>query len=241
MIRLSRYRYFSYRIVWTNDAMELARSCPAWVGAAGPHGVMPFANVLSIPAINSFVGRKFKGATASVLKRVPFLRLLYLFGCVDVSSKTLTKTLKEGYCVGLVSDGIAGIFKCSKNEETLYLANRKSLAKFCLKNGCPLIPAFSVGNSEAFSLWFDSFGILEWLSRKAQTAVFVFWGRFFLPIPRRVNITLLFGSPIMVERKEHPTQEDIDELHNRLLAATKTMYDAHKHKVGKGHKELKII
>ena len=71
MIRLSRYRYFSYRIVWTNDAMELARSCPAWVGeqntllhrllaqsllgAAGPHGVMPFANVLSIPAINSFV------------------------------------------------------------------------------------------------------------------------------------------------------------------------------------------
>lgn len=71
MSRLSRYRYFSYRIVWTNDAMELARSCPAWVGeqntrlhrllaqslsgAAGPHGVMPFANVLSIPAINSFV------------------------------------------------------------------------------------------------------------------------------------------------------------------------------------------
>eukprot|EP00960_Hanusia_phi_P034985 751401-Hanusia_phi.AAC.2 len=101
------------------------------------------------------------GATASVLKRVPFLRLLYLFGCVDVSSKTLSETLKEGYCVGLVSDGekvnlscfsdmnrisinsgIAGIFKCSKNEETLYLANRKSLAKFCLKNGCPLIPAY---------------------------------------------------------------------------------------------------
>ena len=44
------------------------------MGAAGPHSVMPFGSVLSIPAINTFIFRKFKGGTASVLARVPMLR-----------------------------------------------------------------------------------------------------------------------------------------------------------------------
>eukprot|EP00978_Attheya_sp_CCMP212_P001781 scaffold3672_cov46-Attheya_sp.AAC.1 len=36
-----------------------------WIGAGPPHGVLPFANVLSIPAINSIMGKKFAGAPAN--------------------------------------------------------------------------------------------------------------------------------------------------------------------------------
>ena len=111
--------------MWSGDAYDKAQSSPPWVGAAGPHSVMPFGSVLSIPGINRFVFRNFKGGTASVLSRVPLLRYLYLWGTIDVAGKSLSASLRNGYCVGVVCDGIAGIFKCSRQDEAFFLKNRK--------------------------------------------------------------------------------------------------------------------
>jgi 2-acylglycerol O-acyltransferase 2 len=93
------YKYFSYRIMWSGDAYDKAQASAPWVGAAGPHSVMPFGSVLSIPGINTFVFRKFKGGTASVLGRVPLLRYLYLWGTIDVAGKSLSASLKQGVYV----------------------------------------------------------------------------------------------------------------------------------------------
>eukprot|EP00965_Chrysotila_dentata_P211065 6186267-Pleurochrysis_carterae.AAC.2 len=51
---------------------------------------------------------------------------------------------------------------------------------------------------------------MESLSRKAQTSIFFYWGRFGLPLPRRVNITMLFGRPIKVDKVDQPTDEQVD-------------------------------
>jgi len=235
------YKYFSYRIMWSGDAYDKAQTSPPWVGAAGPHSVMPFGSVLSIPGINTFVFRKFKGGTASILSRIPMLRYLYMWGTIDVSGKSLAAGLKQGYCVGVVCDGIAGIFKCTRENEAFYLKDRKSLAKFCIRNGCPFVPAYSVGNSQAFCSWFDKFGVLEWLSRKTQASLFLYWGRLFLPIPFRTNVTLLFGAPVPVEKKENPSEAEVDAVHQEMLCAFKTLFDTHKHALGWSGKELKII
>jgi len=235
------YKYFSYRIMWSGDAFDKAQTSPPWVGAAGPHSVMPFGSVLSIPGINTWVFRKFKGGTASVLTRVPLLRYLCLWGTIDVAGKSITAALKQGYCVGVVCDGIAGIFKGTRKHEAFYLKSRKSLAKFCIRNGCPFVPAYSVGNSQAFCSWFDSFGVLEYMSRKTQASLFLYWGRFLLPIPFRTNVTLLFGEPIAVEKNEYPTQEEIDMVHQKMLDAFQSLFDTHKHALGWSDVELKII
>jgi hypothetical protein len=34
-----------------------------------------------------------------------------------------------------------------------------------------------------------------------QASIFFFWGRFFLNIPRRVNVTILVGKPIYTAKK----------------------------------------
>ena len=111
------YKYFSYRLIWSDDAMDKIQNSPPWVGASGPHSVMPFGSVLNIPSVNHFVFRKFKGCTASVLGQIPMLRYLWLWGCEDVSGKNMKKMVEKGYCVGLVCDGIAGIFKGDVNNE----------------------------------------------------------------------------------------------------------------------------
>ena len=232
------YKYFTYRFVWSGDAREKGEAAPAWIGAGPPHGVLPFANVLSIPAINTFACRHFVGAGASVVEKTPFLRYMSLFGMIDVSARSITKALARGTCVGLVPDGIAGIFRTNARDEVVKLKERKGIAKLALRTGTPIVPAYSVGNSRAYTAVFDRWGLLEIVSRKAQASIFLYFGRFYLPIPRRVNITMLIGEPIMVDKVEEPTPAQIDALHERYLTEMKALFDQHKASLGWGHLNL---
>ena len=124
------YKYFSYRLMWSDDVMDKIQASAPWIGAAGPHSVMPFGSLLNIPAINTFIfrttadggvdSRRFKGATASVLRYIPMLRYIYAWGAMDCSGKNLAAKVKDGYCVGVVCDGIAGIFKGGRTQVHLY-------------------------------------------------------------------------------------------------------------------------
>eukprot|EP00308_Calcidiscus_leptoporus_P022171 CAMPEP_0119365672 /NCGR_PEP_ID=MMETSP1334-20130426/12588_1 /TAXON_ID=127549 /ORGANISM="Calcidiscus leptoporus, Strain RCC1130" /LENGTH=354 /DNA_ID=CAMNT_0007381705 /DNA_START=132 /DNA_END=1196 /DNA_ORIENTATION=+ len=235
------YKYFSYRFVWSGDDDKLSQQSKPWFGAGPPHGVLPLANLLSIPAINSFGFVHFVGAPASVVFHTPFLRYMTMLGCVDVSGASMAKAVAAGTCVGIVPDGIAGIFKCKEEDEVVFLKSRKGLAKLALRTGTPILPAYSVGNTAVFGAWFDPFGIMEALSRKAQTSLFLYWGRFGLPIPRRVNITMLFGAPISVEHIEHPSQQQVDELHEKYLQAIQQLFDKHRAALGWNHKTLRVV
>ena len=170
---LSVYRYFSYRFVWSGDDDQASLASAAWIGAGPPHGVLPLANIISVSAINSFLGRHFVGAPASVVFRTPFLRYLTLLGCVDVAAKSIARATGAGVCVGMVPDGIAGIFRsCGEEDEVVYLKERKGLAKHALRTGTPILPAYSIGNTAVYGAWFDRWGVMEALSRRAQA-----WGQ----------------------------------------------------------------
>uniref|UniRef100_A0A0G4H3J2 Acyltransferase n=1 Tax=Chromera velia CCMP2878 TaxID=1169474 RepID=A0A0G4H3J2_9ALVE len=240
------YKYFSYRFVWKGRLHEKIRKVGPWLGAGAPHGVLPFANLLSMAGINSFsfLPGTFKGAPATVVFSTPFLRYLFLLGpACDVSAKSLERELAKGSFIGLVPDGIAGIFKCSHTSETVYLKNRKGLARLALKTGYALLPAYSMGNTEAFTPWFDPFGLMEWASRKAQASLFFYTGRFGLPlgIPRRTRITMLVGEPVLVQKKENPSPAEIDEVHEELLKGIRECFDLHKDSLGWGHKQMKFV
>jgi hypothetical protein len=125
--------------------------------------------------------------------------------------------------------------------QAFFLKDRKSLARWALRHGVPIVPAYSIGNSQAFYSWFDSFGFLEWVSRKTQVALFLYFGRFGLPIPFRVNVTQLLGAPIVVKKVENPSDEQVDKLHQLLLDTYVQLFDTHKHALGWGHKVLKIV
>jgi hypothetical protein len=65
--------------------------------------------------------------------------------------------------------------------------------------------------------------------------------RFLLPIPFRTNVTLLFGAPIAVEKKENPSEAEVDAVHQQMLDAFVTLFDTHKAALGWSHRSLKII
>lgn len=235
------FKYFSYRFVWCDDSADTSFENAPWIGTGPPHGVLPFANLLSIAAINNFLGCPFVGAAASVVFHTPMLRYMTLYGVVPVDRHSIEKAVRQGKCVGIVPDGVAGIFKTSSDKELVAMKDRKGIARLALRTGTPIVPAYSFGNTAVFSCWYDSFGILEAISRKAQASFFLFWGRFGLPIPRRMNVTMAFGRVIEVPKVENPTEEQIDEVHQKIIAATKQMFDLHKASLGWGDKEMKFV
>mmetsp|Transcript_9214 Transcript_9214/g.16949 ORF Transcript_9214/g.16949 Transcript_9214/m.16949 type:complete len:379 (+) Transcript_9214:40-1176(+) len=234
-------KYFSYRILWCDEDEEEARKNISWIGVGPPHGVLPFANMLSIPIINLFLDCPFVGAAADVVFSTPGLRYMMTYGCIAADRKSMEKTLANGQCVGILPDGVAGIFRTNPKRELVAMKDRKGLARLALRTGTPLVPVYSFGNTAAFSCWYDSFGVLEAISRKVQASFFLYWGRWFLPIPYRVQMTMAIGKLIPVPKVENPTNEQIDDLHQRIMEGIKTTFDLHKHSIGWGEKQLEFV
>lgn len=229
---LMLYKYFTYRFMWCDDVLEEVHRTHGWIGAGAPHGVLPIANFLSMPAINAVAPNKFVGGPASIVLITPFLRYMTVFGgAVDVSGPSLKRASGEGTCIGIVPDGIAGIFQqnAGQDEERVALKKRMGLAKLSIRNNIPVVPAYSMGNTAVYSSWYDSLGIMEGLSRKLQTSIFVFWGRWGLPIPKRANITMLLAKPIWPkEVVDNPSKEQVESMHQRILDGIVEAFNLHK-------------
>jgi len=238
------YKYFSYRYVWCDDDWERLMNGSSWIAASAPHGVLPFAQILSMMAVNSlcFSG-SFFGAPASIVMRTPFLRYMLLGGpFCEVSAKTITREVVRGNCVGIVADGIAGMFCCKEEIETVYLKSRKGISRLCLRTGTSVMPSYILGNNQCFSAWFDPLGIMERVSRKTKASFLLFWGRYGLPIPRRIPITHICGSLLEVPKAiDNPSQKLIDDLHQKLLDGLQNIFDLHKAAAGYSHKRMKFV
>lgn len=246
------YKYFSYRFMWVDDSLDelfaLKEKGPGWVGAGCPHGVIPLANFLCMPGINTFTPECFVGAGASVVLYTPGLRYLSIFGDLyDVSAKTLIKHTAKKSSVGICPDGIAGIFQQGAgalSEERVALKTRQGLARLSLRNGIPIVPAYSLGNTAVFSCWHDPFGIMERLSRVLRMSIFAFWGRWGLPIPYRANITMIFGPPYVPRASDvgdSPSKEAIDKAHETILDGIATCFNQHKGACGWKDRVIKFV
>jgi hypothetical protein len=240
------YKYNSYKVVYPSKLDPLIARQEACIGSGGPHGVFPVGALLSIPAMNDFMGINFKGGMASVVTRTPGLRSLTSVGCTDVGKKNILAEIKGGTTVGIVSDGVNGIFAGaldSNNVECLAIADKKGIAKLALEQGYDVSIVHWFGNSKTLVPIIDPFGIFKTLSRKLRASIFFFWGRFFLPIPTRATICMVIGDAVYVKEKvAKPSQEQIDELHGRICAAHKKLFDDFKKGYGNGYedKELRI-
>ena len=89
---------------------------------------MPFGAILSVPAMNDYLGIDFLGASASVLFSTPGLKTLLSLGVIDVGKKSIIKAVQKGHTVGIVADGINGMFASAistGNVEVLAIGDKK--------------------------------------------------------------------------------------------------------------------
>ncbi|KAH8065064.1 2-acylglycerol O-acyltransferase [Aureococcus anophagefferens] len=118
------------------------------------------------------------------------------------------------------------------------LKKRKGFVKIALRTGADLIPIYSFGNTTVLEA-FKS-GPLASLSRKVGVSVTVFWGRWFLPIPKRVKLVYARGRPLGLPHIEHPTDADVDKYHALYCAKLVELFDNAKFNPDYAEKTLHI-
>eukprot|EP01083_Nonionella_stella_P011959 33944_1 len=245
----NQLKYFSYRLSCHEETYNYMRSVHSdLIFMAMPHGTLPLTTVISpLITTDTFAGKEAVGTTADIIFYIPFIRnFACWFGVVSASKQSIQNVLLNvKRCLSIVCDGIAGIFEQSTNvnTEVIFLKHRKGITKMALRCGCVgVVPMYGFGNCQVLECWFDKYGIMKAISKKLKMSLIVMYGRWYLWIPNRIPLYNVTG-PIVRNKYannpiKEPTQQQIDEYHDRILAETTKLFNQHKGIYGWSDKEL---
>jgi 1-acyl-sn-glycerol-3-phosphate acyltransferase len=243
-------RYFSYRMVF--------EELPARSGGnpdhrprimvAPPHGVFPYGNILAMLAYPTLCGETFRGLASSSALRPPFFKqILRSIGVIDASRHVARKTLENGESLGISTGGVAEVFETNANDECILLKMRIGMIKLAIRTGSDLVPCYLFGNTKLLSCWAGegipgARSVLEYISRKLGFALILIYGRFGIPVPRRIPILAVMGKPIPTHhiKCEEPTPEQIKEIQDLLIDEMQRIFDRYKGLYGWEEKNLII-
>eukprot|EP00392_Amoebophrya_sp_AT5.2_P002646 g2651.t1 len=166
--------------------------------------------------------------------------------------------------IGIVLDGIAGMFETEKTA----IKNRKGIVKIALRTKTPIVPVYVFGHHELYTVLQDPFGILAKLSTAANVSILPFLGRWFIPYgptKRGKALAACCGELIRTDLGEEggkedkdgaaasdvgkakvdpeaasdPTRDEIDFWHGKLLQEYERTFETHK-KNYKGWEDKKL-
>ncbi|XP_044607787.1 2-acylglycerol O-acyltransferase 2 isoform X2 [Equus asinus] len=174
--------------------------------------------------------------------RVPFFReYLMMGGLVTSDKESIAHILNRkggGNPAAIIIGGAQEALNARPGAYTLLLRNRKGFIKLALLHGAALVPMFSFGENDLFDQVENSpSSWLRWIQDKLQkTTSFsfpLFHGRGIFQysfgfIPYRQPITTVVGKPIAVQKTLNPSQEEVDQLHQRYIKELCDLFEAHK-------------
>ena len=248
-----QYNYFSYRFVYHSSTKDYVtrqlmgdKSTQSLIFLGVPHAIFPYAMQLMPPIAKDILNKPIVSCMASVLYYLPIIRQLFLWtGAIDASKKSIINALSKGYNVGLVADGIAGMFVKSVKNESILLKNRKGVAKLSLQRGTSVVPTYGFGSTALFTAYIDDYGIMAKLSRQLKMSLIAFAGKYWTLAPHRMPLYYVMG-PICENPNngipiKNPSQKQIDEYHDKILLSLKTLFDSHKGFYGWQDKQIDFI
>ncbi|XP_055279686.1 2-acylglycerol O-acyltransferase 2-like [Moschus berezovskii] len=218
-----------------------------YVAGFHPHGVLSigaFTNLCTegtgfsslFPGISSYL------TTMNIFFWVPFFRdYIMQGGLVSSDKESIAHILSKkggGNLVGITVGGIKEALTTRPGANKLVLRSRKGFIRLALMHGAGLVPIFSFGDNNLYAHAKNSPGFWwKWFSdqlfEKLGLTIPLFYGRgvfqyTFGFMPYRRPITTVVGKPIEVPKTPHPSQEEVDRLHQRYMKELSNLFEAHK-------------
>ncbi|CAH1374248.1 unnamed protein product [Tenebrio molitor] len=211
-----------------------------------PHGVLPVGpfNALGNAWCEFYkTHREFKVKSAILHQHflLPFVRELALaVGTISCSANSLNYELSHpegGHIVTLMPGGAIEAYNCHPGKYKFVVKNRKGFVKLALRNGSPLVPVISFGETDLFDQLEGPTlrKFQEYIRKFLGLAPVMFIGRGFFQysfgiIPQRRPVTTVVGTPIEVTKVENPTKEQVEELHDTFVQSLTTLFEEYKYK-----------
>uniref|UniRef100_A0A7S1TPI4 Acyltransferase n=2 Tax=Phaeomonas parva TaxID=124430 RepID=A0A7S1TPI4_9STRA len=120
------------------------------------------------------------------------------------------------------------MFEAREDAEVFYIGKRTGAFRLALEHGSIMLAGFCCGAQEVMSAWYDGYGVLKGVSRTLRMSLLWPYGRWFLPIPRRVALILVYAPPVECEQADAPTEEQVFDLRDRFLDAVQESFDVGK-------------
>ncbi|XP_074033438.1 2-acylglycerol O-acyltransferase 1 isoform X2 [Leptinotarsa decemlineata] len=182
---------------------------------------------------------------------VPFYRDLALsLGGISASAKSIDYVLSRpqgGHICVLMVGGAAEAYYCKPGNYKVILRKRKGFVKLALKNGTPLVPVISFGETDLFDQVEGPIlnRIQERIRRWIGFAPVVIIGRGFFQysfgiIPRRCPVTTVVGRPLDVPKIENPSHEQVEEYHRKFMQSLTDMFEEQKYNYLENPEEKKL-
>lgn len=136
-------------------------------------------------------------------------------------------------------DGILGAFRCKPGVDELLIGKKRGLMRICAEEGCSVQAVWCFGTTDMLTVLQDPFGLMETASRKLKTGILGYYGRWGLPVPRRVAVSIALTS-VQATKIESPTAEQVEELHAKVYGTLGQVYDAQKAYAGYPERSLLV-
>jgi hypothetical protein len=238
--------YFPVELIKTADL-------PAdknYIFGCHPHGVLGVGAFINFGTNATDFNKKFPGiqsypATLAGQFNFPFRReIIISLGIIAASARGITHILKRpkgGNAVCLVVGGAEEALDSHEGNYSLCINRRKGFVRLALQNGASLVPVYSFGETETFHQLDNEKGsrlrnFQSVFKQRIGLSPVLFYGSGIFNkygiIPFRKRMVTVVGAPIHFEKKENPTQDEIDEAHGKYISKVVELFEAHKHKYG---------
>ncbi|XP_014207549.1 2-acylglycerol O-acyltransferase 1 [Copidosoma floridanum] len=175
----------------------------------------------------------------------------YLLSTKPTERDGPTEDPVQGRIVVIMVGGASEAFKCKPNTYSILVKRRKGFVRVALKNGTPLVPVFSFGETDLYNQMSSPEGSLvrrtqEFLKKATGVAPILPIGRGFFQysfglVPRRKPIHIVVGAPLEIPKIEKPTAEQIDEYHSKFVEKLVELFETHKSKYVRDHENTFLI
>ncbi|KAK3583647.1 hypothetical protein CHS0354_021384 [Potamilus streckersoni] len=239
--------YFPMKLVKTAD-LDPKRN---YILGIHPHGIFSCSAFLNFSTEATGWSKKFPGTTPHLLVlaghfKFPIYRDYFMLsGVAEVTKDSMDYLLSQeegGRCLGVVVGGAVEALEAHPGKYNLCISKKKGFIKMALIHGAPLVPVFSFGETDLYDQVNNPDGSLlknlqMFLTKRFGFSPPIFYGRgvfnyTFGIMPYRHPVTTVVGKPIEVEKKSKPSQEDIDDLHKKYVAALIDLFEKHKIECG---------
>jgi 1-acyl-sn-glycerol-3-phosphate acyltransferase len=201
LLNFSGLKFSSIQIIEEVPLEKLPRTIFSFC----PHGnnnylILPFEEFLFSRNVD------FKIILHEILFKIPFSKTFFSL-CGGLPAK------KQSYCLAernnfslLVTPGDTYEAFFGDEPTTIALRGRMHFFKYALESGTSITPVFCF-NVNQFFFHFKHFHNSRLWLLEHHNAAFIqpFHGRWYLPIPFKKDLKFVIGSPIIVEKKAHPS------------------------------------
>jgi len=240
--------YFNMQLLMAEDVN--LKQGDQYLFALHPHGIFPYGGIPfyapGSPLMRRFPWLRVHPCGATVVFKVPFIREYLLWtGHLDASRSVMQKHMSQGKTLAILPGGEVEALRTENGREAVVLKGRKGFVSLALQHGVALVPTYSFGVNETFHVSKTAlFSVRNWLQRVAKVSIPVFWGTAGTPLPRRTQISLAVGKPILVPANpsgEKPSEALVDEYHGKYVAALEALFKQHREAAGYGERELAVL